>query len=70
MYNTNNPLRDADRYDLECQKFLDSRPICHACREPIQEDVCYCFNGHQYCLACKDYAADDILHEFLGVTMA
>ena len=48
---------------------LDKLPRCYACDEPIQDDVCYCFHGHKYCLDCKDAAADDILPEFLEATI-
>lgn len=68
---TDNPLRDADRYDAYQQKWLDSRPICHACGEPIQEDVCLMANGHKYHADedCKEAFFSKIIHEFYAQTV-
>lgn len=68
-YYTADPLADADRHDMDQQKWLDSRPRCYACGEAIQEDTCYGHNGHKYHLDCKDEAADDIMQEFLEATI-
>ena len=54
MYFTDDPLYDFTRYDTENQKWLDSRPICAGCGDPIQENVCYEINGHKYCQSCGD----------------
>ena len=68
-YYSDDPIADFERWDREQQKLLDKLPKCYACEEPIQDDVCYCINGHKYCLECKDAAADDILPEFLEATI-
>lgn len=68
-YYSDDPIADFERWDRDQQKLLDKLPRCYACEEPIQDDVCYCFNGHKYCLDCKDAAADDILPEFLEATV-
>ena len=68
-YYSGNPLADANRKDRDDQKWLDSRPKCYACGDPIQEDTCYGYNGHKYHISCKDEAADDIMPEFLEVTV-
>lgn len=68
-YYSDDPIADFDRWDRDQQELLDKLPKCYACDEPIQDDVCYCFNGHKYCLDCKDAAADNILPEFLEATV-
>lgn len=68
-YYSADPIADFNRWDRDWQKLLDKLPKCYACGEPIQDDVCYAFNGHKYCLDCKEYAADDILPEFLEATV-
>lgn len=50
MYATDDPFRDADRYDMECQEWLNSLPHCIDCGEPllrygyVLEDEMYCPN--------------------------
>lgn len=66
---TNDPYKDFCRHDAEQQKWLNSRPVCYSCGDPIQDDTCYCFNNHKYCLDCWHEAAEDILPEFLEATV-
>ncbi len=69
MYYSDDPLEDFDRYDREQQRWLDSRPRCYYCGDPIQTDACYCVDGHKYCMDCSEAAATAALPQFLGVTM-
>lgn len=66
---TDDPLKDADNYDRDNQEWLDSRPKCWACGEPIQSEVCYEANGHKYCYECGDEVWNDIRRLFLAPTM-
>ena len=65
MYITDDPLRDADRYDKICQDWLDSRPKCSACGEPIQEDYAIRVRGNFYCRECEGEAYPLIRPEYL-----
>lgn len=66
---TDDPVADFDRYDREGQQWLDSRPKCYYCGDPIRTDACYAVNGHKYCLDCSEAAAEAVLPQLLGVTM-
>ena len=47
-----------DRWELhdeEQQKWLNKRPLCSECQEPIQEDYCYEIGSK---LLCKDCMRD------------
>lgn len=68
-YYTADPLADADRKDRDDQKWLDSRPKCHACGEAIQTDICYGVDGHKYCLDCAEEAAAAVIDRFLESTI-
>lgn len=63
---SDNPHRDADRQDRIQQRWLDSRPRCFGCREPIQDDTCYELNGRKYCLECEDLVWSKVRGEFLS----
>lgn len=41
MFYTDNPERDADRYERQQEKGLEDCPICEVCGEPIQDDFAY-----------------------------
>lgn len=66
---TDNPLRDADNYDCDQAEWLASRPLCHACQEPIQSEICYEANGNKYCYDCGEDCWQDIRRLFLAPTM-
>lgn len=68
-YYSDDPIADFERWDLDQQKLLDSRPRCYYCEEPIQTDACYEVNGHKYCLDCSEAAAEAVLPQLIGVTM-
>lgn len=51
---TDDPLRDADNYDRDNQAWLDSRPKCWACGEPIQDDQLYQFDEKLICEYCME----------------
>lgn len=71
LFRTGNPDRDADRYDAWRQEWLDSRPRCYACGEPIQEDTCLLANGHRYHMDsdCREGFYSDIIHEYYAPTV-
>lgn len=49
-----------DNYDLfvsrelRQQRWLDSRPVCSCCGDPIQDDHCYKHQGEIICPACME----------------
>lgn len=51
MQITDDPLRDADRYDMECQEWLNSLPYCVDCGEPLTQ-YGYVLDGEMYCKSC------------------
>lgn len=53
-YRTDNPLSDFERHERRQQKWLDSRPVCDNCDEPIQEDHYYLINGDNICPHCME----------------
>jgi hypothetical protein len=67
---TDDPLRDADNYDRDQCRWLAERPLCHACGEPIQSEVCYEANGHKYCYGCGEDCWNDIRRFYLADTMS
>ena len=62
---TNDTYKYFCRHDAEQKARLDSRPVCYACGEPIRDDLCYGFNGHKYCLECRETVANAVLIELL-----
>lgn len=67
MLPSNDPYRDADRYDRIQQSWLDRRPRCHECGEPIQENIYYEVHGNKYCCDCQEKAWEEIRMEYLEV---
>lgn len=64
---TDDPFRDADRYDRAQQAWLDRRPRCCRCEEPIQENIYYNVHGKIYCCDCQADAWEEIKMEYLEV---
>lgn len=54
MIRTDDPIRDFDRWDEEQSRWLESRPECADCGEPIQEDHCFEYNGEYICPRCNE----------------
>ena len=54
MFNTDDPLSDFRRKEAEEFLWLQSRPICFECGDPIVEDFLYEFNGYCYCERCVE----------------
>lgn len=61
MQITDDPIADFERYDREQQKWLDSRPRCYVCEEPIQDEYAYRDGEVWYCEDCKDGLAEKLL---------
>lgn len=43
-----------EHHEREKEKWLESRPQCCRCGEPIQEDVLYRVKGDIYCTDCME----------------
>lgn len=66
MAYSDNPVRDAARYDFLQHQWRESRPICAGCEEPILDDVCYQVGSKKYCMECEDLAWSKIKGEYLS----
>ena len=49
---TDDPVRDAERYEAEQERQLQRLPVCCECGYPIQTDECYEFNDELICPDC------------------
>ena len=39
-------------HERECERELERLPICCECDQPIQDEVCFEFDGELICLEC------------------
>lgn len=46
------PIRDAAEYDAEFEAWLQTRPVCIWCGEPIQEDIALELDSGYACHFC------------------
>ncbi len=60
MYMTDNPIADFNHHDDECQRYLDSLPVCKECDQPIQQETAVCIKGNYYCDDCLDDLRESI----------
>ncbi len=65
-------MRCPDNYDAFCQheaddeQWLKKLPVCCECRNPIQDEFCYEFDGDLYCEKCMDghrKSTDDFIEQ-------
>lgn len=49
---TDDPLADFARHDAEQNKWLEQRPVCADCDQPIQDETAYYINGEWICRDC------------------
>lgn len=54
MFRTDDPLDDFRRKDAQESAWLQRRPVCDYCHEPIQDDFLYDINGEFICENCLD----------------
>ena len=54
VYRSDDPDNDFARWDEDRQRWLRSRPICHECLEPIQEEYGYKIGGEWLCPDCLE----------------
>lgn len=54
MYRTDDPLADFARHDAEQSRWLERRPVCSECGEPIQSERCYEVNDELICEECME----------------
>lgn len=45
---------DFIRHDAEQEEWLESRPVCDICGEPIQDEAYHYIFGHPVCDRCLD----------------
>ena len=53
-FRTDDPVADFERHEHRQQKWLDSRPVCDICDEPIQDDHYYLINSDNICPNCME----------------
>ena len=51
---TGDPIKDYYDDDFKKAEWLESRPICSECDEPIQDDIAYEIDNKLYCEHCLD----------------
>lgn len=52
MFYSDDPVKDFENYDREQAKQMRELPVCADCDEPIQDDICFEFNGEYICPYC------------------
>lgn len=52
IFFTDDPVRDAERYQAEQDRKLDALPKCAICGEPIQDESALYLNGEWICDEC------------------
>lgn len=54
---TDDPIRDAETFANDADRWLEARPVCCQCGEHIQDEDAYEICGDMYC--------DDCAHDWL-----
>lgn len=57
---TDNPVRDANDYELENEKRLEQKPQCECCGEHIDQESAVRINGMYFCDNCIDGMREDL----------
>ena len=52
---TADPIRDAAEHDAEFEDWLQTRPVCMWCGEPIQDDTALELGNGWICKSCVEY---------------
>lgn len=52
---TADPIRDAAERDAEFEEWLQTRPVCMWCGEPIQDDTALELGNGWICKSCVEY---------------
>lgn len=53
MY-TDDPIRDAERYEAEQEAAIELLPVCCECGERITDDFCFQINDEILCETCME----------------
>lgn len=49
---SSDPVADAERREVDFEKWLNTRNVCFSCRDYITEDYAYRIDDHLYCQNC------------------
>lgn len=49
---SSDPVADAERREVDYDKWLKTRNMCFSCGDYITEDYAYRIDGHLYCQNC------------------
>ncbi len=49
---TDDPVADFLRHDQAHEEWLETRPVCEHCEEPIQDECAVCIDDKWYCDEC------------------
>lgn len=63
MFYTDDPIRDAERYQAAQDNLLQSLPVCADCDEHIQDETAYYINGEWICRRCMEAYERQVLPE-------
>lgn len=65
MFYTDDPIRDAERYAVEQERWLKKLPICCKCKERIQDDTCFDIHDEIYCERCMRKSFERWTEDFM-----
>jgi len=60
MTSTGDPYRDWMRHDDDAARWLDSRPVCICCGQPIQDETALRLEDGWMCLRCVRHNIYDV----------
>lgn len=63
MFYTDDPIRDAERYQAAQDNLLQSLPVCADCADHIQDETAYYINGEWICRRCMEAYERQVLPE-------
>lgn len=60
MHYTDDPIRDAENYQADQERRLESRPVCDICNQPIMDEYIYHVDEYAVCEECAlEYLKDN-----------
>lgn len=60
-----NPIADAREKDMSDEEWLKTLPICHCCKNPIQQTEAVYYNDMWVCEDCESSLWTCIRHDYL-----
>lgn len=63
VHYSDNPLADFDAWDAEQNDWLERRPVCADCENPIQDETAFYINGEWICRDCMSAYEREVLED-------